>query len=410
MIAVLCRYLGTDHLDLAENMSQEALIKALRNWPSRGIPANPAAWLMTTAKNLAIDHLRSVKTFHTQSDRIAEWIAKSESDKIPSPEGNAQLSDDCGNEKLTLCFVACCPQIPRHSQIALTLKSVCGFGSEELANAFMTEKRAIDQRLTRAKRSIKELGIAFEIPQGEELKQRLRSVLEVIYAIFTEGYAVSSGSNWIKQEMCEEALELGALLASRPFGNTPETHALMALMLFQASRLHCRTDSESLPVLLEDQDRNQWNRKRIDQGVQHLKRAMAGNVLSRYHLEAGIAACHATAASSEKTDWKQICSHYDLLAKHFPSSVVHLNRAVAIGFAQGFEKGVTEIERLRKQPGFRANHRTFASLGELHHKLGQWSQSLTHFETALRLGGTEPEQRFYRSRMDLLAEKQRTSD
>jgi len=292
LISILTGIFGIDRLQLAEDVVQESLIRALRTWPYTGIPKNPAAWLTQTAKNLALDLIRREKLFHDKQPQIIafmeEWVSDSAGD---SPRFDNEIRDG----RLRLMFACCHPSLSLEDQTALALKTLCAFSPAEIAKAFLTSEAAIAKRLTRAKQKIREEHIPFEIPAGEELSRRLDAVLQTLYLLFNEGYKASSGDHLIKEDLCQEAIRLASLLAEHQAGNEPRTHALVALMSLNAARLPARTDSEGNILRLKDQDRATWNQAMIARGVFHLSKSAAGEHLTAYHLQAGIAACHCAA-------------------------------------------------------------------------------------------------------------------
>ena len=320
LISVLTGIFGINRLQLAEDVVQEALIRALRTWPYTGVPKNPAAWLTQTAKNLALDVIRREKLFHDKEPQIIafmeQWPSESVADESPMFE--SEIRDN----RLRLMFTCCHPALSPEDQTALALKTLCAFSPAEISKAFLTTEAAIAKRLTRAKQKIRDERIPFEIPVGDELTRRLDAVLQTLYLLFNEGYKASSGEYLIREELCQEAIRMASLLAEHPAGNQPRTHALIALMLLNSARLPARTDTEGNILRLKDQDRSNWNHEKITRGMEHLTMSAAGNELTSYHLQAGIAACHCAAANYESTDWRKILALYDQLLEIDRSPIV----------------------------------------------------------------------------------------
>src|SRR5688572_14533748 len=345
LVSVLTGIFGFDRLQLAEDVVQEAMVKALQTWPYYGVPKNPAAWLTQTAKNLALDVIRREKLFADKQPQIITFIEHwaEECDPDESPAFDSEIKD----RRLQLMFACCHPLIPQESQTALALKTLCGFSPAEIASAFLTTEAAIAKRLTRARQRIQELEIPFEIPSGEDMPVRLDGVLQTLYLLFNEGYKASSGTRLIREDLCHEAIRLAALLAAHPVGNQPRVHALTALMLLNGARLPARVDDDGNILRLEAQDRSTWDKAMIGRGIFHLSQSATGNDISEYHLQAGIAAVHCTAEDYESTDWHRILSLYDDLIELDNSPVVALNRAVALAQVQGPQAGIEAIESIR---------------------------------------------------------------
>src|SRR6266404_5642050 len=335
LVSVLTGIFGIDRLQLAEDVVQEALIRALQTWPYYGIPKNPAAWITQTAKNLALDLIRREKLFRDKQPEIVasteQWSADFSADD--SPLFDTEIKDS----RLRLMFACCHPLIAQEEQTALALKTLCGFSAAEIAKAFLTTEAAIAKRLTRARQKIRDLRIPFEIPSGSELSIRLNGVLQTLYLLFNEGYKASSGESLVKKDLCYEAIRLATLLAKHPVGNQPRTHALVALMFLNGARLPARVDAEGNILRLREQNRSLWNRAMINRGILHLGQSAAGDELSEYHLQAGISACHCTAVDYSPTNWPQILSLYDRLVLIDDSPIVALNRAVALASVDGPE-------------------------------------------------------------------------
>ncbi|HMV82951.1 MAG TPA: sigma-70 family RNA polymerase sigma factor [Blastocatellia bacterium] len=394
MIATLVRVFGPRHIDLAEEVVQEALVKALQLWSYRGIPDNPSAWLIQVAKNRALDRLRREASLQEKAEEIISAFAAQE-----AFANQKTASDEAFDDSLAMIFMACHPSIARESRVALTLKTVGGFGTGEIARAFLAKEPTIAQRLVRAKRLIHEDGITFELPAAKEMPGRLDSVLEVIYLMFNEGYAAHSGESLVRADLCEEAIRLCTLLVQHPATNLPKSHALLALMLFQAARLATRVGAGGELALLSEQDRSRWDRRLMAMGFHHLERSAAGQEFTEYHLQAAIASCHAAATRYELTNWEQIVRLYDLLAALNPSPVVALNRAVAVAKHRGAEAGMREVERVLEHPALRQYYLLPATLGELWQELGERHKAAEHFRQALNCSCSEPERRFLQKKL-----------
>ena len=370
---------------LAEDVAQDALVVALETWPRSGVPDNPGAWLMATAKHRAIDTLRRGATL----DRKREQIAR-ELESVAEPDLDAELDDDIGDDLLRLVFTACHPVLPTEGRIALVLRLLGGLTTGELARAFLVSETTVAQRITRAKRTLAEAGVPFEAPAGEERVERLSSVLEVVYLIFNEGYSATTGDDWMRVELCEDALRLGRVLAEILPGEG-EVHGLVALMEIQQSRARARVGAGGEPVLLSDQDRARWDRLLIARGLAALARAVELGPLGPYSLQAAIAACHARAASTEATDWVQIARLYGALAEAAPSPVVELNRAVAVSMADGPQAGLAAVDALAGEPALRGYHLLPAVRGDMLERLGRGEEARKEFARAAALTRNERE-------------------
>ena len=382
---------------LAEELTQEALVAALERWPQTGVPERPGAWLMATAKRRALDHLRRRTMLARKHAMVAHEL---ESEQQAMPDLDAPLDDDIGDEMLRLVFTACHPRLPREARAALALRMVCGLTTGEIARAFLLPEATIGQRIVRAKRTLSESGLAYETPRGEELSQRLGSVLEVVYLIFNEGYTAARGEDWLRPQLCNEALRLArVLIAVAP--QEPEAHGLLALMELNASRAAARTGPDGDPILLLDQDRRRWDQLQIRRGLVALARALAlGGADGPYVLQASIVACHARAAEATETDWPQIAALYGRLAAVAPSPVVELNRAIAVGMAQGPAAGLALVERLAGEPALAAYHLLPSVRGDLLLKLGRRDEARAAFEAALALAENRRERDLLRRRAD----------
>jgi RNA polymerase sigma factor (sigma-70 family) len=380
---------------LAEDLTQEALLAALERWPATGVPERPGAWLMATAKHRALDHLRRGRMLERNHALLA---ADMEIEQQTMPDLDAPLDDDIGDELLRLIFTACHPRLSREARAALALRMICGLTTEEIARAFLQPEATIAQRIVRAKRTLSESGLAYETPRGEELSERLSSVLEVVYLIFNEGYTASRGEDWLRPQLCNEALRMGRVLtAIAP--HEPEAHALLALMELNASRAAARVDAAGEPILLPDQNRALWDQLQIRRGGQALGRAQElGGAGGVYALQAAIVACHAQARTATDTDWPHIVALYAELAAITRSPIVELNRAVAIGIAEGAEPALAIVERLQREPALRDYHLLPSVRGDLLHKLGRYEEAHAAFETAAELAGNRREQDLLRRR------------
>jgi RNA polymerase sigma-70 factor (ECF subfamily) len=364
---------------LAEDLAQDALVVALETWPRTGVPGNPGAWLMTTARHRAIDTLRRGATLDRKREQIARELETQE-----APDVDAALDDDIGDGLLRLVFTACHPVVPTEGRIALTLRILGGLTTSEIARAFLVGETTLAQRITRAKRTLAEAGVPFEAPSGVERVERLGSVLEVVYLIFNEGYAATAGDDWMRLELCEDALRLGRILA-QILPEEGEVHGLVALMEIQQSRARSRVGDDGEPVLLADQDRSRWDRLLITRGLAALASAAELGGLGPYGLQAAIAACHARARSTEDTDWAQIAQLYGALADAAPSPVVELNRAVAISMADGPAAGLAALDALAGAPALRVYHLLPAVRGDVLERLGRVGEARTEFARAAGL-------------------------
>lgn len=392
MIARLTRIFGPQHLDLAEEVVQDALVQALRQWPFRGIPSHPTAWLIEAAKNKALDRLRRDAHLRELEPELCRWAQSRTPSKIAPDDG---IADD----ELRLIFMCCHDALPRETRVALTLKTLSGFGVAEIARAFLTPEPTIAQRLVRAKRKIQEENLPFAVPTLAELPSRLDAVMEVLYLMFNEGYAAHQGENLVRSDLVQEAIRLTLLLLRLPTTCLPQVHALLALMLFQAARLATRVDSAGDLLLLADQDRTQWDRAMIQRGFVHLQAAASGDALTMYHLQAGIASCHAMAPTWEATDWRAILTYYDLLLAVHPSPVAHLNRAVALAQLDGPEAGLRALDELGDPPALRSYYYLHATRGTLLQRAGALDDAIASYQRALDLTESDPVRRFLQQRI-----------
>ena len=380
IIAAMARLLRS--IDLAEEFAQEALLSALEHWPRSGVPDNPGAWLMTTAKRRAIDHLRRDQLLERKHAEIGFEL---ENDAMSAADQDEMLDDDIGDDLLRLIFTACHPVLPGEARIALTLRLLGGLTTDEIARAFLVPEATIAQRIVRAKRSLAKAQIAFEVPAKAELGERLAAVFGVIYLIFNEGYSATAGDDWMRPALCDEALRLGRVLV----GLVPqesEAHGLLALMELQASRTPARVGADGAPILLLDQNRARWDRWLIQRGLAALERAeRLGGAQRSYALQAAIAACHARALRAEDTQWTQIAALYETLAGVEPSPVIELNRAVAVGMAHGPAAGLALADALIDEPALRHYHWLPAVRADLLLKLGRHDEARSAFEHAAAL-------------------------
>jgi len=367
----------------AEDLAQDALVAALEQWPASGIPDNPGAWLMATAKHRALDLLRRDKMLDRKHAELAFELQAREETAVPDLD--AAVDDDIGDDLLRLVFMTCHPVLATEARVALTLRLLGGLTSEEIARAFLAPVPTIQQRVVRAKRTLREARVAFEVPRPAERAARLGSVLEVIYLVFNEGYTATAGDDWVRPALCEDALRLGRVLAELAAGE-PEVHGLVALMEIQASRLRARVGPAGEPILLMDQDRSRWDRVLVTRGLAALERAeRIGGALGPYALQGAIAACHARARSAEETDWTRITALYDALAQLTPSPVVELNRAVAYAMAFGPAAGLEIVDPLVAEPALQSYHLLPSVRGDLLMKLGRRDEARGEFERAAAL-------------------------
>jgi RNA polymerase sigma factor (sigma-70 family) len=367
----------------AEELAQEALLAALEHWPTAGVPENPGAWLMTTAKNRALDQLRRDRLLARKHQELGHEM-ELEADAA-APDLDAALDDDVGDDLLRLLFVACHPVLSTEARVALTLRLLGGLTTEEIARAFLAPEATISQRIVRAKRTLAESKVPFEVPRAAELAGRLSSVLEVIYLIFNEGYSATAGDDWMRPELCQDALRLGRVLAGlQP--NEPEVHGLLALMEIQASRSAARVGPTGEAIRLLEQNRARWDQLLIRRGLTALARAQAlGGAEGPYALQAAIAACHARARSGDETDWPRIAELYQVLGRVTPSPVVELNRAVAVSMAYGAQAGLEVVDPLREEPTLASYHLLPTVRGDLLEKVGRRDEARAEFERAATL-------------------------
>ena len=385
LIAGLARMLRD--VGLAEELAQDALVIALERWPESGIPDNPGAWLMATAKNRAIDRLRRRKLLERKHVELGRELEVQQA--VVAPDLDAALDDDIGDDLLRLVFTACHPVLSTEARAALTLRLLCGLTTDEIARAFLVPEPTVAQRIVRAKRTLAEARVPFEMPRGDDLAARLSSVLEVVYLVFNEGYSATAGEDWMRPALCEDALRLSRILAELA-PTEPEVLGLLALLEIQASRLRARTGPSGAPILLMDQDRTHWDHLLVRRGLAALERAEelereAGGALGPYALQAAIAACHARAHTPAETDWKRIVALYDGLAQLMPSPVVELNRAVAVAMAYGPEEGLALVDAIAAEPALRGYHLLPSVRADFLLKLGRLDEAREEFERAASL-------------------------
>jgi RNA polymerase sigma factor (sigma-70 family) len=368
---------------VAEELAQDALVAALGQWPNSGVPDNPGAWLMATAKHRAIDRLRRNKLQELKYGEIGREIEAKQETAVADLE--AAIDDDMGDDLLPLLFISCHPVLSSEARVALTLRLLGGLTTDEIARAFLLPEPTIAQRIVRAKRTLAEARVPFEVPRGEDRAARLSSVLEVLYLIFNEGYTATAGDDWMRPTLCEEALRLGRILAELA-PEEPEVHGLVALVEIQASRSRARTGPSGEPILLLDQNRARWDQLLIHRGLAALDRAeKLGGALGPYALQAAIAACHARARTAEETDWGRIASLYEALALLAPSPIVELNRAVAVAMAVGPGAGLEIIDALITEPSLQGYHLLPSVRGDLLRRLGRLAEARAEFERAAML-------------------------
>jgi RNA polymerase sigma factor (sigma-70 family) len=374
---------------LAEDMAQDALVAALEKWPESGVPENPGAWLMATAKNRAIDRMRREKTYERKREEVAHDTGLLFA--LERSDFEAAADDEIGDDLLALIFTCCHPVLSREARVALTLRLLGGLTTAEIARAFLASESTVAQRLVRAKKTLREAKVPFEVPRGAELDERLPSVLEVIYLVFNEGYAASAGEDWVRADLCEEALRLGRILAELA-PREPEVHGLVALMEIQASRLRARRGPGGEPVLLLEQDRGHWDPLLIVRGRRALERAETlPKPIGPYGLQAAIAACHAAAIRAEETDWVRIAALYEMLVQIQPSPIVELNRAVALGMAFGPDPGLALIAEIEDEPALADNHLLPSVRGDLLEKAGRDEEAAAEFKRAAELTANDRE-------------------
>jgi len=390
----LIRLLGVQNLSLAEDVAQEAMLRALRTWAMGGIPANPSAWITQVAMNLGRDALRHRRMAGSKETALITHFEQ----MAPSPSAAAEAGGAIADDTLRLLFICCHPAIAADAQVIMALKVLCGFSTGEIARAFLSSEAAIEKQITRTKQRIQEANLPFDLPAGADLSARLDGVLSALYLLFNEGYKASAGDRLLREDLCQEAVRLVTLLVGHPAGRTPRSHALLALMLLTAARFPSRLDEHGELLRLDDQDRSKWDQALIAQGLRELVEAAQGSELSEYHLQAGIAAIHCTAADSATTDWARILRHYDELLRIKPSPIVALNRAVAVANSQGAQAGLDAVAAIPQREKLESHYLLHAVTGELHWRLQQHQAAASSFRRALQLAQVGPEQ-LYLTRM-----------
>jgi RNA polymerase sigma-70 factor (ECF subfamily) len=400
MVSSLTRFFGVENLQLAEDVVQETLLKALQQWSYRGVPENPQGWLWRVAKNNAFDILRRQKKFEEK----IKWMEQDQFSSNDEAFENPLLDDS-----LRMLFLGCHPSLPREMQIPLLLKTLSGFSVEEISRGLLVSETAIAQRLVRAKNKLRDDHITFDLPPNEELINRLDVVLEVLYFIFNEGYDAHIGNSLVRKDLCDEAVYLCKMLAEHSIGKVPKVYAVLALMLLQGSRLNARTDAKGNLLILAEQNRDLWDQNMIHQGLYYLGLSAEGNELSEYHLQAGIAAKHAVAVDDESTAWVEILSYYESIIQITSSPVVRLNHVVAIAKVQGTKQGLEELNKLKNDTALQKYHLLYATLGELYERSGDFESAKQNYLIAIELTTNKVEQRFLEKKLEGLAKKRRLS-
>lgn len=394
MVAVLTRTLGPENLDLVEDVVQESLTRALRHWPFRGVPDDPAAWLYRVARNRALDVLRRRARFPDAPIEVLDLL-----EARLAKASDTVFASEIADDELRLIFTCCHPAVQAEARVALTLKTVCGFGVREIAQAFLVGEATIAQRLVRAKRRLRDRRIGYNVPAPDELPERLRSVLDVIYLLFNKGYAATGGDVLVQADICKAAIRLAELVAAHPVTGGPAAHALAALLQFHVARLPTRLDDAGELLLLEDQDRGQWDRRAISAGFGHLRQAGQGDDVSDFHLQAGIAACHAAAENFAATDWSTILGYYDRLVERNPSPVLALNRAVAVAMLDGPAAGLDALAGLDVHPALARYYLLPATRAEFLRRLGRDGHAEAAWRAALDRDPPSPVRRFIERRL-----------
>ncbi len=400
VVSLLVKTLGVEHIQLAEDVVQEALARALKTWPYYGVPENPAAWITQTAKNLALDAVRRDQVFRRKQvdmfGSVHRWSGK------VGDEDFADFGREVEDAVLRLMFVCCHPIVPENSQPVLALKTICGFGVPEIAHALFLTDAAVNKRLTRAKEKLNEGEVSADLPVGEKLDERLNGVVKTIYLLFNEGYKANAGDKLVREDLCAEAIRLCSLLSSMPAGDKPRVHALLALMLFNSSRLSARMDSEGHILLLKDQDRSLWDKDMIRRGLVHLSQSAQGDELDTLHLQAAIAAIHCTAPDFASTDWLRILALYDHMLAIDPSPVIALNRAVAVGQVDGPAAGLAAVGQIANRTALEKYAPLHTVLADFEEQLGNHEIARKHLVRALTLTESEREIEFLNSKIESL--------
>ena len=401
MVATLTGIFGMEHLSLAEDVVQEALGRALQTWPYRGIPENPSAWIMRASRNRALDVIRREKVFRGKEAEIVRLIEPKGSS---APEMVSFSDSEIADDRLRMIFVCCHPIIPPEAQVALALNTLCGFSVIEIGRAFLTTEAAIAKRVTRAKQKIHEAKVPFEIPVGDESARRQVSVLQSLYLLLNEGYKASSGEKLVREEMCHEAIRLMGLFVEHRAGNPPQAHALLALMLLNAARIRAREDDQGNLLRLEEQDRARWDHSMIARGMSHLARIRHGWQVREYHLQAGIAAYHATEVDYQSTDWPRILAMYDRLIEFDDSPVVAFNRAVAVANVQGPNAGLKAVRAIKEREKLASYYLFYSVIGELEMRSNNREVAAEQFRKAFELAETKSERAFLLKRLQHCAD------
>lgn len=396
IVSALTGLFGLRNLELVEDAVQEALLKALRQWSYGSIPENPSAWLMRVAKNQMLDVLRRETRIQKKENEIAAFL---EQTSVPSQAPMEFSEEEIKDDQLRMIFACCHPALSRESQVALTLKTLCGFNAEEISRAFLSSPETIAKRLTRARQRLQEDGVPFEIPSGAELPQRLDAVLTVFYLLFNEGYNASDGTDLIREDLCQEAIRLTRLVQEHGTTAAPRIEALLALMFFQAARLSSRSESQGEILLLQDQDREKWDREMIIEGLAHLNQSATGEEASAFHLQAGIAACHCTAPSYDATDWPKILSLYDLLLQTNDSPVIALNRAVALSKVRGPAAGLATLREIKNSEALKKYYLYYAVRAEFETELSEHGKAANDYTCALELTRLPTEKAFLAAKL-----------
>jgi RNA polymerase sigma factor (sigma-70 family) len=395
---MVTRYLGAQHLQLAEDVVQDALVRAMEVWPFTGIPDDPAAWILQTARRRALDHLRRRSRWTRKQEQLAHEL---DLGLTAAASQNAPDFDDAIiDSQLRMMLVCCHPALTTESQIGLILKILCGFGQAEIASAFLTTEGAIVKRLSRARQTLRDVRATMDLPSPAELSPRINTVRQALYLLFNEGYKASLGSSLLREEFCAEAIRLGELLA-QVFPTDSATRALLALMCFNAARLSARTDAMGDILILDEQDRTKWDSRRLARGFEHLAASASGSEVTGYHLEAGIAACHSIAASAAETDWAKILSLYDELVTRDPSPIVQLNRAVALARVQGARAGLKALDQIANQEALLEYPFFHAVAGQLWSEIGDIENSCRALKRAIDLATLPAEKALLRKRLAL---------
>ncbi len=381
LVAILAGRLGVAHLQLAEDVVQDALLRAMQVWPFTGVPENPSAWLLQTARNRAFDTLRRDHVLARKTPTLAPLIEETARDALAASP--PQFEDEIADSQLRMMFVCCSPALPADAQVALVLKTLCGFGEREIAAAFLASDDAIAKKLVRARKALRDARVSTELPPARQLAPRVESVLAALYLLFNEGYKASHGDSLLRADLCAEAIRLGELLASHPLGDRPATHALLALLHLHAARLPARVADDGSLLILAAQDRTRWDRRQIERGLGHLGQSAAGNQITRWHLEAGIAAAHALAPSFDQTNWAHILELYDALLALDRSPVVALNRAVALARVHGAAAALGALEEIPRRRTLESYHLFHAVHGHLLLDAGRAAEAAGAWRRAL---------------------------